>query len=417
MRGKGEGSIYKRKDGMWCATVELPAHGGTRRRKVITSKDKGVVIAKLTKLKGELERHGDLPTASQTVEQWFTYWLESLAVKEVRPKTIAGYRSVVNGHIIPAIGTVRLDKLTAAHIRRVEDRITSTPKSKDDPSKGFLSSTYALNAHRIMAASLAVAVMEGRMTRNPAKQSKPPKRAVSTLEALSLEEGIKVLDMVTQDPVLGARWATALLTGARRGEVLGLERDRVSDDSLDLSWQLQRLVWDHGCSGGCGRKRGTDCPERRLTIPADYECRHLTGGLYLTRPKSNAGWRVVPLVEPLRSFLQMQIEGTPPNKYGLVWAPGGKPIDPDEDSRAWQRVLESTGIDKNIRLHDLRHTAVDLMVMAGVPDQIIKEIVGHATVTMTQAYRSKAKRNRPALTEAMEKFSALFSAGGSELQA
>jgi integrase len=387
MRGKGEGAIFRvpkdRKQPLkyWQASVELPSHDGTRRRVILRKKNKTELIELMEEKKKELRARGDLPTKSQTTQQWFTYWLEQIVVKEVRPKTVGGYRSVVNGHIIPTIGSVKLDKVTPAHIRRVHDRIIE---------KG-LSSTYALNAHRVMSASFEIALREGRIGRNPAKLTTAPRKAVAALDVLDLAEGMQVLEHVAKDPLMGARWATALLTGARRGEVLGLERDRVTD-VLDLSWQLQRLAVTD--------KIGV--PD----VPADFEYRHLTGGLYLTRPKSSAGWRIVPLVEPLKSILNRYLDATEPNHYGLVFTTNGNPIDPDQDTANWRRVLKTTGIQKDVRLHDLRHTAVDMLYLAGVPEDLIMEIVGHSTRAVTRGYKARANRER--LTAAMEQMSALF---------
>ena len=46
MRGRGEGSVYKRSDGLWCAAVELPPLDGVRRKKIVTSKSKAEVLKK-----------------------------------------------------------------------------------------------------------------------------------------------------------------------------------------------------------------------------------------------------------------------------------------------------------------------------------------------------------------------------------
>jgi integrase len=69
-------------------------------------------------------------------------------------------------------------------------------------------------------------------------------------------------------------------------------------------------------------------------------------------------------------------------------------------------LLAESGITKNVRLHDVRHTTVDLLDLAGVPDDIIMEIVGHSTRQMTQQYKSRGNRER--LTKAMQQLSALF---------
>lgn len=386
MRGKGEGSIFKDDRGLWNAIIELPSQDGKRRRKVIRNKDKKVVREQLADMQDELRKRGDLPTASTTVEQWFTYWLDVVAVEVVRPKTFNGYRSVVTNHIVPGLGPkTKLDKVTPAKIRGVHDRIT---KEKN------LSPTYALNAHRVMSRSFEIAMREGRIGRNPAKMMDAPRKGTKALEAFTVEEALRVLAHVSSDEQMGARWALALLTGARRGEAIGLEVDRVTDE-LDLSWQLQRLIYQHGCDGTCGRKYAAYCPDRKLKVPADFEYRHLTGGLYLTRPKSKAGWRVIPLVDPLKTIIEGHIEASPPNKYGLVFArPDGEPIDPDADGRAWSATLDEIGIDRDVVLHGLRHTAADLLYLAGVPEDLIQEILGHSSRTVTRGYKSLRNRDR-----------------------
>ncbi|MCC2033048.1 tyrosine-type recombinase/integrase [Microbacterium allomyrinae] len=404
MRGKGEGAVYRvpkdRKQPLkyWTAVVELPNPTGDpkdRRRKVVRSKNKSEVVEKLAKLQDDLRNRGDLPTSSMTCEKWFLYWVEQVAAKEVRPNTIDGYRRTIHNHINPAIGRVKLDKLGPAHIRRVHDAILA---------KG-LASTTALLAHRVMSVSLKDALRENRIGRNPATLVRAPRKSVTELHALDLTEALQVLRHVATMPE-GALWATSLLTGARRGEVIGLERDRVGD-SLDLSWQLQRIRWRHGCGGTCDRIRDRDCPQRKTDdTPADYEYRSLEGGLYWTRPKSPKSWRIIPLIEPLRSILLSHLEKSPENQWGLVFTRKGRPIGPDLAGKDWRKVLVAAGIEKDVRLHDARHTAVDLLYLAGVPEDLIQEIVGHSTRATTRGYKSPQNQQR--LIAAMEQFSALL---------
>lgn len=388
MRGKGEGAVYRvPKDKSlplkyWTGVVELPpGPNGERRRKPVRRKSKADLLTELGRLRAELEERGDLPTSTTTVEKWFTYWLDSIAAKKVRPNTLDGYRRTTMNHIIPAIGKVKLDKLTADHVRRVHKAIED---------KG-LSSTTALLAHRTMAISFKAAVREGRIGRNPANLVDAPRKAATQLHALDLAEAVQVLTATRKDKELGAAWATALLTGARRGEVIGLERDRVTD-VLDLSWQLIRLP-----------KTDTN---GRPDVPADYEYRHLTGGLYLTRPKSSKSWRIIPLVDPLRTALLEHINNAPENEWNLVFTQAGRPISPDQHSRNWRAMLADVGIEKDVRLHDARHTTVDLLYAAGIPEDIIMLIVGHSTRTTTRGYKSLQNRDR--LSGAMHQFSALF---------
>lgn len=391
--------------------LELPPHAGDRRRVPIRSKNPTELMEKLEDRKRALRERGDLYTNDMTVQAWFTYWFDNVVKKERRPSTIRGYSSVIFGHIIPTIGQVKLEKLTANHIRQVERKMLD----------GGATSTYALNAHRIMSRALEIALREGRVGRNVAKLMDAPRKSRADQEAFEVDETIQVLSHVSNDPIMGVRWATALLTGARRGEVIGLTTDRVGDE-LDLSWQLQRIIWAHGCGNPigksengrakypCGAIRGTDCDHRRLDIPADYEYRNIQGGLYWTRPKSNAGWRVIPLVHPLRTWLEGHIARRPENPWGLVFTrEDGQPIDPDQDTRLWKSVLAETGIDKDVVLHGLRHTAVDMLYAAGVDEDLIPMIVGHSTRAMSREYKTQSKAQKARIREAMEQMSALVS--------
>lgn len=395
VRTRGDGAIFQRANGLWVGRVELPSGPEGRRRKEVTATTLDRLQAKLAQIREQYYIHGDLPTGSHTVDQWMTYWLNNIAQGRVRPNTLAGYRSV-SKQIVEAIGTVRLNKLQPAHVRRMHDHV----KAKN-------SSTYALNAHRVLSRALKDAQAEGIIHRNPAAVIDAPRKSRTNLHALTVDEAIEVIQRAkpelegkttTYDPE-PIHWAMYLLTGARRGEVIGLEWDRVTSYiekdretgkevvlwQMDLSWQLQRI---------------TDI----TTAPDDYEYRHIRGSQYWTRPKTAAGTRMIPLVQPLLGILMGHRKRAGDNAYGLVFVnDDGLPIDPDTETDHWMRTA-ATVTDKRVRLHDLRHTTVDLLLEAGVPEDVVMEIVGHAERAVTRGYKSKTKLTRRA--EAMRALSA-----------
>lgn len=391
-RGKGEGSIYKRaSDGMWCASVELPPGlDNKRRRKVIVRKSKADCIDAFREAQAELKKSGDLNTSTLTVEKWMTHWLNDIAPKKIRPKTLAGYRTVVNGYIIPLLGKKRLQKLTADDVRKLQAVMESTPKDPTlrgmidlPPGTVMLSSTYALLAHNALSAALKVALKDGgKVSVNVCDLVDRPRARNAEQKALDVQQAIQLLRHLAgrED---GPLWATYLLTGARRGEILGLEVDRVTD-VLDLSWQLQRI---------------TDITR----APNDWEYRPLGGTLYLSRPKSKAGVRIIPLVEPLRSILRLAIGD---KQQGLVFTRNGRPWDPDRATKEWRKVLQDAGLPGDVVLHGSRHTTVDLLYEAGVPEAVISEIVGHSTRAVTRGYKSRG--NTKQLTDAMDRMSRLL---------
>lgn len=379
---KGTGSVYQDARGYWNAAIELPPKfNGDRRRKVIRRKRKQDVIAAMRKFQAELATNGDVRLGSKSVEQWFTHWLDNIVAVHSRPNTVKAYRAAARTQILPVIGKVRIDKVTPAHVRSV---LTSMH------SRG-LSSTTAKQAHGIMSSAFEEAVRDGEIPMNPAKNVRTPPRAIPELEVLTLEEAIRLLQVASMDPSYGARWATALLTGARRGEVLGLTLDRVTD-VLDFSKQLQTI-------------RDVKAPGVP-NVPADYEYRHLLGAYYLTPPKTRSGHRVIPLFEPLRSILERHVAYAEPSPWGLVFTIDGKPASDRADGVAFERLLAAAGIDKKVRVHGLRHTAVDLLYAAGVPEDLIIQIVGHSTRAMSRSYKSNGTDLR--LQDAMDRFGSMF---------
>ena len=123
----------------------------------------------------------------------------------------------------------------------------------------------------------------------------------------------------------------------------------------------------------------------------------LTGsGLVMVEPKSSAGRRSValpaPLIEGLKSHRAAQLEerlqaGSEWQDHGLVFAqPNGKPIDPRADNRAWKALLLAAGV-RDARLHDARHTAATLLLLQGVDNRVVMEILGHSQLSMTARYQ------------------------------
>lgn len=248
----------------------------------------------------------------------------------------------------------------------------------------MLSSTTILLAHNALSVALKTAKQEGRIRSNPCDNVDKPRKGLSEQHSLTLDESIQLLAYCTTIPD-GPLWASFLLTGARRGELIGLEPDRVTE-ILDLSWQIQRV-------------------KTIAKAPADYEYRHITGTLYLTRPKSSTSWRELPLVEPLHSIIKLAVQtgenGFVFNEWAqvtegaeTVWVNTGRPWDPSRATKRWKAVLKAAGLPEDVVLHGARHTAVDLLDAAGVPHQVIQDIVGHSSVLTTKKYRTRVDMDK-----------------------
>jgi integrase len=387
-RSPGEGGLYQQaRKKLWVGTVDIPSLDGKRRTKRVYSKTKSGAAAKLRKLRADVAA-GSMPvTGRTTVAQWLQMWLTTTQRPRVRPSTYRWYKETVEGHIVPQIGAQRLDRLTAQHVRQMIANIPSTRNRQ--------------RAHQTLRMALKQAVNEGMIGRNPAALVDRPRHLPKARTALSADIATRLLqtaldmDRNEDAPQLASRWFMGLLLGARRGELLGLEWDRVDLDEgvAELSWQLQQLGKVHGCYDDeafptCGRVRPGFCPQARWAFEPDFEYRECYKSLVWTRPKTKAGQRIVPLEWPLLPMLQAHVtrSGVLQNPHNLVWHwPDGRPISPREDHDLWHALLKAAGLQA-VPLHTLRHTAATLMQADRVPDEVRMQIMGQSSYAAQAAY-------------------------------
>src|SRR5919202_5781541 len=103
-RGNGEGTIYQRSDGKWCAAISLD--GG--KRKVLYGRTRANVAGKLTAALRDVQQGRPLPGQRLLTARYLGDWLEQTVKPSQKPLTYEKYRQVVNKHLAPAIGKVPL---------------------------------------------------------------------------------------------------------------------------------------------------------------------------------------------------------------------------------------------------------------------------------------------------------------------
>lgn len=392
-RSDGMGSVYEdHTRGVWVASVPLPPdEDGTRRRKKKTFRSRDEAERGIIALHREVAAAGgNVTTTDLTAAAWLAYWLDNVAARRLAPKTMRNYRSTVNNHLIPALGKTKLKALTAAAVRRVHDAVRN--------ADGVNQESTVLLAHRVLSVALRDAKREGKlhMADLPTAMTDAPSLNASTREPLLVDQATAVLAAIDPEDPLAARWAAAVLLGARQGELLGLERDRVHDDHVDLTWQLQSLETLHGCGDPapdgrfrCGMKRASACtaPMLRDAKPG-LIYQHLEGALFLTKPKTKAGDRVLPLVEPMRSILHARIAASSGGTHGLVWHTNtGSPVRPKDDADQWHALLERAGVPSRA-LHTARGTTASVLMRAGVAETVRIALMGHATAANLRPYET-----------------------------
>ncbi|MFV8049972.1 tyrosine-type recombinase/integrase [Mycobacterium sp. 48b] len=401
-RAKGEGSIFQRKDGMWVGSVEVGYdENGKRRQKRVYAKDYRALVAKLDELKSDTLDGLNLDR-SITVTKWLDYWLPNVHRERIRPTTFRDYGYTVN-NICTAVGHKKLVELTPADVRRMHTLI----------GKG---ERRAQKAHVVLHKALKDAVAEGLIKRNVVDAVDSPEVRRSERESLPVSDVQKILAYATEhrNQMETTRWLFAFLTGTRQGETLGLTWDRVNieDGAIDITWQLQQLKRAHGCgekSGDtwpCGRKHGGHCTNPKWDMPIAFEYQPLHASLALTRPKSEAGKRWIPIIAPLQKALaELHAADVGLNPHNLVFhRADGAPVIPGDDSQAWHSLLRDAGIigpKATLPLHTTRHTAATVLRAAGADEQTRMEILGHNSPEVTRIYAHADQAKNSTMMDAL----------------
>jgi integrase len=241
-------------------------------------------------------------------------------------------------------------QLTPTHIEAFEAQLQRDGHVKGRKAGQGLAAQTVLHVHRTLSQALAHAVKAGVLLKNPAEQVKPPRPPRKEIAILSKAE-VATLLHAAEGSLLYLPVLVAVTTGMRRGELLGL---RWSDIDLKAA---------------------------RLTVNQSLE--RLKGKTTFKSPKTQGSRRTITLpaltVEALKEHRMQQ------GRIGageLVFSHGGIPWDPDSLTKAFDRLIEATGV-RRITFHGLRHTHISHQPMDGVHVKVVSERAGHANVSIT----------------------------------
>jgi integrase len=368
-RGNGEGSITRRKDGLYMARYTVQTATGTK-RKTLYGKTRNEVSEKLTKAMADRDDGLVFDADNLKVGEYLERWLVESVLDTVRPTTYERYEQIVRIHVRPALGSVKLKNLTPVHVRGLYRKKV----------EAGLSARTVQYIHVTLHKALKQGVQDGLIPRNATEAVKAPQVRREEMRPLSAEQ-VKVLLEVASGDRLEALYVLAIHTGLRQGELLGLKWEDV-----DLESGTLRVC--------------------RTLVTAK-------GGPVLTAPKTKGSRRSVKLtqgaVEALRSHLKHQLQeidraGSLWRENGLMFASeSGEPLDRRYLTSCRYKALLKRAELPMIRFHDLRHTCATLLLTKNVNPKIVSEMLGHASIAITlDTYSHVLPNMRDQAASAME---------------
>ena len=224
-----------------------------------------------------------------------------------------------------------------------------------------LSAASIAKYHTMLASVFERALHDRVITFNPCAHTELPKRVKNKTRTLTPAEYDSILAALPEQHRLMIE--TAINTGLRWGELIAL------------------------------KPRHLDLASRRLTVEETIvEVSHKnspTGQRMLTKPypKDNEP-RTMALPADLVDQLTMHIAERNLKKADLLFATrAGTPLSRNTfRTRVWLPAVQASGVDFDVRVHDLRHAHASWLLAGGSDIKSVMDRMGHAQITTTQKY-------------------------------
>lgn len=312
---------------------------GRQRKKTFGKKgdaDRFATTVEASKLSGQYVDHrAGRITLGEFAEQ---RWLPSLV--HVRPNTLELYRAHLRNHVLRAFDSRPLDSL-----RRPDCR-TFVAMLATRLAPATVSTVYA-----VLRMVMQTAVDDGLIVANPCSRVPLPRIEHRVVEPLPAPAVVALADAMP--PRYGLTVWLAAGAGLREGEALGLTSARV------------------------------DFLRRRVHV--EEQLQGAKGGQPVLSPlKTRASRRVVPVDDVVLDALTTHMQQWQPGPGGLLVTNRlGAPVRRSSFGYCWQMAVESCGLPRGTRFHDLRHFYASALIGAGLHPKAIQARLGHATIAET----------------------------------
>lgn len=289
-----------------------------------------------------LQKSSDL---SMTFEKFFERYSDDKKSR-LKENTWESKEHIIRTKILPYFGKRPIAEIEAQDIIAWQNELL---KMKDENGKSY-SATYLRTIHSQLSAIFNHAVRYYSLSKNPARQAGTiGKKESKEMLFWTTEEYLKFAEVMMDKPRYYYAFEVLYWTGMRLGEMLALT-------PADFDFEKQE-------------------------VRINKSFQHIKGKDIITEPKTEKANRTIKipdfLCDEIQDYMEM-LYGIEDNDRLFLLSKSGMHHEMD-------RGAKESGV-KRIRIHDLRHSAVSLLIEMGFSALAIADRVGHESTDITYRY-------------------------------